>query len=221
MSIGLVKMDSRVSWLVNTSIDDCVKSLRNGYDKSEDLPILETALAVAQARKDTKTLQKHLSARIAKIKKTLPEQRESSYFDLMELAGGEPIIVTEELYDYALNVLPPVYGNKCFGMGEPFHHDSNNIPIYFFFSRINDTVYGLLGTKAQAETTFQKLRRRLCEVEEIHHCQNCNQYKHPTELKEYGALRSCCKRCRIKLEAAALAKSQRSFTFVGDQEMLF
>lgn len=42
--------------------------------------------------------------------------------------------------------------------------------------------------------------------ESIQHCQNCNEYKHPGELKAYGSLSSCCRKCREKLDGVAMRK---------------
>jgi hypothetical protein len=79
-------------------------------------------------------------------------------FNKIKAAGGELVRVEEETVDYALGVLPPVRGNKCFAMGEVFRHDAGGEPTYFWFARLGEFWYGLLGTQAAAETRFAKSR---------------------------------------------------------------
>jgi len=66
--------------------------------------------------------------------------------------------VTEELHDHALDILPPVYGKGCFGMGEIYSGDS-----YFWFTKIGEKFFGFLGTQAEAERAFLNKRFQLEE----------------------------------------------------------
>jgi hypothetical protein len=114
--------------------------------------------------------------------------------------------VSEEIFYHALEILPPLYGAKCFAMGECFSGES-----FFWFSQIKAKYYGILATQAEAESAFDNLRHRLT----LNHCQNCNEYK--GDLKPYGAIVACAK-CRSKLTGAEM--NRRQISFFDDQQPL-
>lgn len=71
-------------------------------------------------------------------------------------------LVTEELYDEMLNVLPPIYGRGMFAVGEEHSWDyTSNRPIYHCFARIRGECYGVKSTIPAAETIFDGIRSNL------------------------------------------------------------
>jgi hypothetical protein len=62
--------------------------------------------------------------------------------------------VTEDLFWYALEVLPPVYAKGCFGMGEAYSGEW----FYWFMEIKNVGFYGFLGSQAEAEKAFADFR---------------------------------------------------------------
>jgi hypothetical protein len=132
-----------------------------------------------------------------------------SSFDEMTEKIGQAVQVPEDDYWYALEVLPPIYGKKCFAMGELYTADK-----YFWFSQIGADYFGVLANQEIAESVFADLRT--AKASEIRHCQNCNSYQ--SGLSLYGAL-VVCARCKNKLQGSEMAK--RQISFFDDQKPLF
>lgn len=65
--------------------------------------------------------------------------------------------VTEEVYNYALNVLPPIgWSNHFFAMGEIDRHIDGK-PVYYCFNKIKGKYYATLRTIDEAKIVFQKV----------------------------------------------------------------
>jgi hypothetical protein len=77
-----------------------------------------------------------------------------TYFEFAKLNPQTPIKITYDDYQYMLCVLPPVYGNCCFAMGEVYSHSSTDQPIYYWAAKRGREYFCFLGTQAQAENEF-------------------------------------------------------------------
>lgn len=83
-------------------------------------------------------------------------------FDTIRDNGASITEVDKDTYWYALGALPPIYGKKCFAMGEPYSFTSSGDTTYFWFTARglhtdNEDFYACLGTQEQAEKIFQSV----------------------------------------------------------------
>ena len=79
-------------------------------------------------------------------------------FIAMKNNGTNPIIVPEDTYWYALEVLPPIYCVGGFAMGEQAGYNSQQATgTFYWFTKKAGVFYGLLGTKKDAQINFAKL----------------------------------------------------------------
>lgn len=79
-------------------------------------------------------------------------------FDKIRAANGQLVKITMALFYYMRDTLPPVYGNGCFAMGEPYSHTSEGVPTFCWTGHVADQPYACYGTKAQAEAEFLRAR---------------------------------------------------------------
>jgi len=73
----------------------------------------------------------------------------------ISMAGphGKPIEVTEDVYDYALNVLPPIkWKGHFFGMGEAY-----TVGVYYFFTKKHGKYWAVIASYLEAIDAFDKL----------------------------------------------------------------
>lgn len=69
--------------------------------------------------------------------------------------------VTEDVYDYALGVVPPLHGNSktgFFAMGEAYSH-AGVVPVYYCFIRIGEKYYCTIAIVEEALTKFSQIIR--------------------------------------------------------------
>ena len=77
-----------------------------------------------------------------------------------EIRNVVPRVTTEERADEALNVLPPVYANGCFGLGEPISHDENTgAALRDWYAKIGGKWWYVTCTRNEAEMAFATLRK--------------------------------------------------------------
>lgn len=75
-------------------------------------------------------------------------------FDTCMKCRGELVEITEEQYDYMLNVLPPIWARGCFGVSEPVSHTDTGVT-YNWTGKYGGKHYICYGTKAEAEQAFR------------------------------------------------------------------
>jgi len=68
---------------------------------------------------------------------------------------GQLVEITQQQYDYMLNVMPPLYARGCFAMGEPVDHTREGVT-YHWAAKRSDKFFICYGTKAQAEPAFSR-----------------------------------------------------------------
>lgn len=68
---------------------------------------------------------------------------------------GVLVEITEEQYQYMLNVLPPIYARGCFAMGEPVAHSTDGVTFHWAGKRGNK-YFACYGTRPQAELAFSR-----------------------------------------------------------------
>ena len=80
-------------------------------------------------------------------------------FELIK-ASPVPVEVSAELADYALCVLPPIYGQDMFAMGEPYSGATDGTGAsYYWFAQRAGKYYGFLGSRRQALAAFQEVKQ--------------------------------------------------------------
>lgn len=65
-----------------------------------------------------------------------------------------PVPVGREFANYALEVLPPIYTEFGFGLGETYSHNSDGYPVHYWLHQRAGQAFAVLGTQIEAATIF-------------------------------------------------------------------
>lgn len=68
-----------------------------------------------------------------------------------------PLPVSRDFSEYALGVLPPIYTDFGFGLGETYSHNSDGYPIHYWVHERAGQAFAVLGTKAEAANIFASI----------------------------------------------------------------
>lgn len=71
--------------------------------------------------------------------------------------SDKPVVIHVDTYYHYLNVLPPMDGKGCFGLGEPYDHTNSGKIITVWCCQRGGLYYGFLGTKTEAEEFYNKM----------------------------------------------------------------
>lgn len=77
----------------------------------------------------------------------------TDFFQAARVARGTAIPCTREHAMYCLEVVPPVYAGRFFGLGEPYSHEDTGVTRHWIMEW-GESCFCTFGTQSEARSAF-------------------------------------------------------------------